>query len=90
VYATEINVKTDVWSDFVFHEDYNLRPLSDLRDFIERNKHLPDVPTEREIKEIGLNVSEMNAILLQKIEELTLYVLELERKLELIKNEVDK
>lgn len=87
VYAAEINVKTDVWSDFVFKEGYNLMPLSDLRNFIERNKHLPDVPSEHEVKEKGVNVSEMNAILLQKIEELTLYVLELERKLEFINAE---
>jgi hypothetical protein len=69
------------WSDFVFDNDYSLRPLSAVESFIKKNKHLPDVPSEKEVKEKGINVADMQAVLLRKIEELTLYIIELEKKM---------
>jgi hypothetical protein len=81
LYSNEIRVQTDVWSDFVFEKDYNLKTLEEVEDYINKNKHLPDVPSESEIFETGVNIAEMNAILLQKIEELTLYILEQDKRI---------
>ena len=78
--AVEVHVKTDVWSDYVFKKDYNIMSLAQLEKYISLNKHLPDVPSEKEVKEKGVNLSEMNVVLLKKIEELTLYVIELNKK----------
>lgn len=80
--AREVKVNTDVWPDFVFEEDYELQPLSEIETFIKENKHLPDIPSEAEVKENGISVGEMNAKLLQKIEELTLYILEQNKRIE--------
>ena len=81
--AGEIEVKDmKAWKDEVFDEEYNLRTLQETEQFIKENGHLPDIPSETEVLENGINVGEMNALLLQKIEELTLYVIELEKKME--------
>ena len=65
------------WSDFVFEDDYSLMPLHSLAKFIEKNNHLPEMPTAKEVESNGISLGEMDAKLLQKIEELTLYVIEL-------------
>jgi len=70
------------WPDFVFTENYKLLTLPELEKYISTNGHLPNVPTEKEVKEEGIDLGEMNRILLQKIEELTLYVIELEKRIE--------
>ena len=75
------------WADFVFEDDYNLPPLDSVEVFIKTNKHLPDIPSEKEIKEKGLDVAEMDALLLQKIEELTLYVIDQNKKIEKLEQE---
>ena len=74
--AREIVVETGSWSDFVFAQDYTLISLEDLEQYIKTNKHLPDVPSEKEVKENGLSLGQSDAVLLQKIEELTLYLIE--------------
>lgn len=79
--AREIKVDVDVWADFVFEEDYQLKPLDEVEKYIEENKHLPDMPSINEVKEKGISVAIMDAKLLQKVEELTLYTLEQEKKL---------
>ncbi len=69
--------ESNTYADFVFEEDYPLRSLDELAAFIEREKHLPDIPTEAEVKAGGgLRLGEMNVLLLQKVEELTLYTLQ--------------
>ena len=78
--AHEVVVTTDGWADFVFEPDYNLMTLKDLETYIKANKHLPEIPTTAEVEENGISVGEMNAKLLQKIEELTLYVIELKKE----------
>ncbi|HAA12242.1 MAG TPA: hypothetical protein DCE41_11295 [Cytophagales bacterium] len=70
------------WADFVFADDYQLRPLREVEAFIQENKHLPEVPSEEEVATQGYSQTDLNATLLQKIEELTLYVIELEKKVE--------
>ncbi|MEI9945323.1 MAG: hypothetical protein WDN26_14045 [Chitinophagaceae bacterium] len=78
------------WPDFVFKRSYNLLPLKDLEKYIQLNNHLPEIPTETEVGKNGIDLGEMNAKLLQKIEELTLYVIELKKENEQIKKDVQK
>ena len=85
VTATQLNVTAKWWSDFVFDDDYKLMSLGDLEKFIAINNHLPNVPSEKEVLEEGIDVAEMQAFQQQKIEELTLYILELSRELEAMK-----
>ncbi len=78
--AQEIIVET-TGADFVFAEDYQLRPLSEVKTFIQENKHLPEIKSAQEMQENGVSVSELQTQLLQKIEELTLYILQQEEKI---------
>jgi len=84
--AKEIKVDTD-WADFVFEDDYNLRSLNELENFIQKNKHLPEIPTEEEVKKDGISVGEMNAKLLQKIEEMSLYLIDINNRLRDVEEE---
>lgn len=74
--AREIKVEASGWSDFVFENDYELRTLEEVEEHIAEKGHLPEIPSEAEVTENGINLGEMNAKLLQKIEELTLYLIE--------------
>ena len=78
----KIKVDVGTWSDYVFDNDYTLRSLSDLEKFIADHKHLPDVPSVKEVTENGVNLGENQAVLLRKIEELTLYVIEQNKKID--------
>jgi hypothetical protein len=80
--AKEIKVEAANWPDYVFTDDYQLKNLSEVAKFIETNKHLPDVPAVSTVDKEGINLGEMNKILLQKVEELTLYVIQLQKSLE--------
>jgi hypothetical protein len=68
--------------------NYNLMPLKELEQYIKQNKHLPDVPTQDEISKNGIDVYEMNAVLLKKLEELTLYVIEQQKQIVELENEI--
>jgi len=85
--AREVVVTNDVWADFVFEPEYKLMSLKDLETYIKANKHLPEIPTTAQVEENGIAIGEMNAKLLQKIEELTLYVIELKKEVELLKEQ---
>ncbi|MCB0833800.1 MAG: OmpH family outer membrane protein, partial [Bacteroidetes bacterium] len=74
--AKELYLTTSGWSDFVFEPGYSLRTLHQVQNFITKNGHLPDMPSEKEVIENGVGVIDMQAKLLQKIEELTLYLIE--------------
>ncbi|WP_421898641.1 hypothetical protein [Marinoscillum sp.] len=75
--AKEVNVEvTSDWPDFVFGDAYELRSLEEVERYISQHRHLPAIPGEAEVTEHGINLGEMNAKLLQKIEELTLYLIE--------------
>ncbi|MCE9538483.1 MAG: hypothetical protein K8R85_04590 [Bacteroidetes bacterium] len=78
--AKEIVVETG-WSDFVFAPSYKLLPLTELEKFIQTNNHLPNIPSAQEISTTGLKVAETQTIMMQKIEELTLYIIEQNKKL---------
>jgi hypothetical protein len=72
---------TSSWPDYVFKTNYVLRDLPSVKEYISKQGHLPDVPSEEVVKNEGIDVSEMNAILLRKIEELTLYQIALEERI---------
>ena len=78
------------WSDFVFDVGYELRNLEEVENFIDENKHLPDVPSANEVAENGYSQHEMNKVLLQKIEELTLYTIQQQKEITNLKAELTK
>lgn len=69
------------WADYVFHKDYDLKPLSEVEAFIAKNGHLPNVPSAKQIKEEGLELGGMSVIQQEKIEELTLYLIQQNKKM---------
>jgi hypothetical protein len=89
VIAERVVVKLQAnWPDYVFKTGYSLRPLSEVEAFVKTNNHLPDVPSEAEIKEKGIDVEQMNATLLKKVEELTLYLIEQQKEVKTLREEV--
>jgi hypothetical protein len=87
--ANEIIVNT-TGADFVFAEDYQLRPLSEVKAFIKENKHLPEIKSAQEMQENGIGVNELQTQLLQKIEELTLYIIHQEERINALEAELNK
>ena len=87
--AQDINVELNNAADYVFEENYNLRPLSEVESYVKENKHLPGVPSAAEISENGMSVSQMSNLLLEKVEELTLHMIELEKENKALKAEVE-
>lgn len=91
IISTEVYVmRVENWPDYVFNKDYELMSLSDLKLFIEAHHHLPNLPSEEEIQESGYEISEMQSLLLQKIEELTLHILQQEERISQLENELNK
>ncbi|MBS4014673.1 MAG: hypothetical protein KGZ97_13120 [Bacteroidetes bacterium] len=87
--AEEIVIKYQAdWPDYVFDNSYDLMSLSKLEDYINANKHLPNVPSAKKVEEEGVSIGEMNAILLKKIEELTLYIINQQKEIEELKKVV--
>lgn len=85
--AREIKVEASGWSDFVFYENYELKTLEEVEEHIKENGHLPEIPSEAEVSENGINLGEMDAKLLQKIEELTLYMIDMNRRMNQLETE---
>ncbi|OXB15872.1 hypothetical protein B0A68_08950 [Flavobacterium reichenbachii] len=90
VHSQEVLVDMKDWSDFVFKKEYNLPTLEEVEKHIAEKGHLENMPSEEEVLNNGINVGEMNAKLLQKIEELTLYMIEMKKENERIKNDILK
>ena len=88
VHSKEVLVDLDGWPDYVFANDYHLQPLEKVEEFINQNNHLPEIPSEAEVLENGINLGEMDAKLLQKIEELTLYLIEQNKEIQSLKKEL--
>lgn len=87
--ARGVKVTTTAFADYVFEPTYKLRPLSSVENYINENKHLPGMPSAKEVeKEGGFELGNMNVKLLEKIEELTLYVIELKKENEQMKKEI--
>ena len=87
--AQDINVEMNNAADYVFDENYNLRSLSDVESYVKENKHLPGVPSAAEMAEKGMSMSQMSNLLLEKVEELTLHMIELEKENKALKNRVE-
>lgn len=88
--ASSLSANSIYWSDYVFAPDYSLMPLQEVEQFVKTNRHLPDIPSEQEVLDKGIDVAEMNALLLKKVEELTLYIIEIEKQVEALKNEMKR
>lgn len=86
IHAKKFRAVLDPLPDYVFSHDYKLRSLSEVKSFIGANNHLPDVPSAQEANLNGIELGEFNCILLKKIEELTLYILEQEERIKQLEN----
>jgi hypothetical protein len=85
--AREVIVESTQWSDYVFQPGYRLRPLSEVRAYIQAHHHLPEIPSETDVKEKGVNVGEMQAKLLAKIEELTLHMIQADERIQALERQ---
>jgi hypothetical protein len=81
IHAKEVKVDLTGWSDFVFAPAFKLKPLGEVEQYIKANGHLPEIPSATEVEQNGVNVGDMQAKLLQKVEELTLYTIEQDKKI---------
>jgi len=90
IHSKEVKVDMNGWSDFVFKKDYTLPTLQEVEKHIAEKGHLGNIPSEEEVLKNGINLGEMNSKLLQKIEELTLYVIEQNKKLQNQEKEIIK
>lgn len=88
--SKRIKVCSDGWCDYVFEKEYKLMPLKEVESFIKENKHLPDVPSANEVASDYVDVFEMQKIQMKKIEELTLYMIELKKENEELKSQIIK
>lgn len=87
IHTKEVKVDMVGWPDYVFTNEYILPTLAEVEDFITKNGHLKGIPSAQEVSVEGINLGEMNKLLLEKIEELTLYMIELNKQLEILKNQ---
>lgn len=85
--AQEVKVEVGSWSDFVFKESYNLPTLEEVESHIKKKGHLKDIPSAKDVEENGIYLGKMDSKLLQKIEELTLYVIEQQKMINALKVE---
>jgi hypothetical protein len=91
IIAMSMDITEDVpASDYVFEEDYKLMPLNELEAYVTVNKHLPEVKSAQEFKENGYNIGQMDDVLLRKIEELTLYVIEQQKMIDELRKDLKK
>jgi len=86
--AKEVKVTYSGWSDYVFDENYDLPAIEKVESYLIANKHLPDIPSAREVERKGIAVSGMLAMQMQKIEELTLYIIEQNRKIKKLEEQM--
>ena len=76
------------WPDYVFKTGYELMPLHQVEKFVHTNQHLPGIPSASRVKDKGLSIGEMQHLLLQKIEELTLYIIEQDKKIKSLEEQL--
>lgn len=87
--ARRVKVTQSAWADFVFHPDYQLPSLKEVEEYIKANRHLPEIPSAADVEKEGLDLGEMNKKLLQKVEELTLYLIQLRKENDEMKKQND-
>ena len=88
--ANDVTVNLNNAADYVFDENYDLKSLEEVESFVKENKHLPGVPSASQLEERGMSVSEMSNLLLEKVEELTLHLIRVEKENRALKAEVEK
>jgi|GEM_PF-3261838 len=90
IYSNELIIDEigSFWPDYVFSEDYKLSSLTEVEKYIQENGHLPDVPSAKDVENDGLKVAEMQSIMMRKIEELTLHMIELQKQNQKLKEEL--
>ena len=81
VTCSKVTVHMVPFPDYVFEKDYKLMPLRELEQYIQRNKHLPNMPSSTDVAKNGADLGEINRVLVEKVEELTLYILDLEQRM---------
>lgn len=86
----KVRVDVEAWPDYVFADNYKLPKLSEIEQFISKNNHLPGMPSADEVAKEGVDVGENQAMLLKKIEELTLYLIESNKQIEALKAKVNQ
>ena len=86
--SRRVKVDQESWPDYVFEKEYKLMPLKDVAEYIEAHGHLPNIPSESEIIDNGLDLGQMNVLLMEKIEELTLHAIEQQKVIEAMKIEI--
>jgi|GEM_PF-2356550 len=87
--AKQVKVETTGWPDYVFAKEYNLLPIENLAQYIQKHQHLPEIPSASEIEKDGINLGEINKVLIKKIEELTLYMLQQQEEIKKLNYKVD-
>jgi cytoskeletal protein CcmA (bactofilin family) len=87
LYTREVKVNAQNWPDYVFEKEYTLQPLAEVERYINEHKHLPNIPSAKEVETDGLNLGEMNKLLLQKVEELTLHLIEQQKRIEALERQ---
>lgn len=90
IHSKEVKVDMNGWSDFVFSKKYNLPTLEEVEKHIAEKGHLENIPSEEEVLKNGIDLGEMNAKLLQKIEEMTLYIIEQNKEMKEMKRRLEK
>jgi hypothetical protein len=88
IYSTKVKVTPTGWADYVFLASYRLRPLSEVEQYIQQYGHLPEVPSAEEVQKNGIDVGDNQSTLLKKIEELTLYVIDLNKQVKKQQEEI--
>ncbi len=87
----KVEITSDAWYDFVFDKNYKLMSLADLEKYLNKNKHLPNVPSATDVdNDGGVLMGDMQAKLLQKVEELTLYIIEQNKRIEELEKQMKK
>ena len=91
IWSTEVNVVVkENFPDYVFSPDYELMPIDSLACYVETEQHLPNVPTAEQVEENGMNVGEMQVKQMEKIEELTLYLIQINERMKVLEEENKK
>ena len=88
IVTKKVKVTQTGWADYVFHPTYKLPPLKEVESYIKQHQHLPDIPSAKEVEENGLDLGSNQAALLKKIEELTLYVIEQNKRIEQLEKKI--
>ena len=89
IITEEVRVQLDAnWPDYVFHKNYRLKPLAEVEDFINSNNHLPGIPSAKQVADDGLMLGDMQKRVLEKVEELTLYMIQLDKENQQLKQQV--